>query len=68
MKTRKETFSTRQPDGTVITTTTHVCSKYIDDNVEELGCGMGTLNEKYFCKPVGIVRIVEIVIFFFILA
>lgn len=63
MKTKNETISTRQPDGTVVTTTTRVRSKYVDENVEELGCGMGTLNEQYCRKPVGIIRIVEIVIY-----
>lgn len=63
MKIRNETFSTRQPDGSVITTTTRVRSKYIKEDFEELGCGMGTLNERYCCKPIGIIRIVEIVIF-----
>lgn len=60
---KNETYTTRQPDGSVVTTTTRVHSKYVEaeEDYEALGCGPGTLNERYCCTPIGILRIVEIV-------
>ncbi|KAI1721691.1 membrane-associating domain-containing protein [Ditylenchus destructor] len=57
---RQESYTQQQPDGTVVTTTKTVRSKYVEDT--EYGCGPGTLNERYCCKPVGIIRIVEIIV------
>ena len=55
----QECYTTHQPDGTVVTTTTRTRTKYVEDM--EYGCGMGTINERYCCKPPGILRILEIV-------
>jgi len=56
---RQETYTHQNPDGTVMTTTTQVRTKYVDER--EFGCGPGTLNGRYCASPPGILRIVEIV-------
>lgn len=62
-QSRQECYSTRQPDGTVITTTSRIHTKYIEDVEDNVyGCGIGTINERYCCKPQGILRIIEIIL------
>uniref|UniRef100_A0A7E4ZUH2 MARVEL domain-containing protein n=1 Tax=Panagrellus redivivus TaxID=6233 RepID=A0A7E4ZUH2_PANRE len=62
---RQETFTTQQPDGTFVTHTTTVREKYVEEDV--IGFGPGKVNEKYCCKPPGILRIVEIILCFLII-
>ncbi|KAH7727745.1 Protein K04G2.9 [Aphelenchoides avenae] len=54
----QQMYTTQQPDGTVVTTTTRVRNKYVED--EEYGCGPGTINQGYCLKPEGILRLLEI--------
>uniref|UniRef100_A0AC34R1V1 Uncharacterized protein n=1 Tax=Panagrolaimus sp. JU765 TaxID=591449 RepID=A0AC34R1V1_9BILA len=56
--TRTEAYTTQQPDGTFVTHTTTVREKIVEDT--ELTFGGGQINERYCCKPEGILRIVEI--------
>jgi len=57
---RQETYTHQNPDGTTVTTTTQVRTKYVDER--EFGCGPGTLNGRYCGSPPGIIRIVEIIV------
>lgn len=56
---RQETYTTEQPDGTLITTTTKTRTKYVNDM--EYGFGFGTVDRNYCCRLNGILRIIEIV-------
>lgn len=56
---RQETYTTAEPDGTLVTTTTKTQTRYVRER--ELGFGRGTINEAYCCRPAGILRILEIV-------
>jgi len=52
----REFYTRQEPDGRIV----HVRTKYVEDR--EFGCGPGTLNERYCCRPDGIIRIVEIIV------
>uniref|UniRef100_A0A915BQW3 MARVEL domain-containing protein n=1 Tax=Parascaris univalens TaxID=6257 RepID=A0A915BQW3_PARUN len=56
---RQETYTTAEPDGTLVTTTTKTQTRYVRER--ELGFGRGTINETYCCRPAGILRILEII-------
>ncbi|TKR94007.1 hypothetical protein L596_008358 [Steinernema carpocapsae] len=58
---KHETYTTKRPDGTLVTTTTTTKTA---DCVEDVayGFGRGTLNKNYCCRPQGILRIVEIIL------
>uniref|UniRef100_A0A1I7XNU3 Uncharacterized protein n=1 Tax=Heterorhabditis bacteriophora TaxID=37862 RepID=A0A1I7XNU3_HETBA len=56
---RREVYTTQQPDGTFVTTTTRTRTKYDEDLT--YGCGRGQLNRQYCMGPHGILRILEIV-------
>ncbi|VDM59173.1 unnamed protein product [Angiostrongylus costaricensis] len=56
---RREIYTTHQPDGTYVTTTTRTQTKYHEDKV--YGCGLGQTNKHYCLGPHGILRILEIV-------
>lgn len=59
---RQERYTTRQPDGTVVTTTSRIHTKYVEDIEDNVySCAPGTINQKYCCKPSGILRILEMV-------
>ncbi|CAI4225312.1 unnamed protein product [Auanema sp. JU1783] len=58
MDGRAEVYTTQQPDGTYVTTTTRTQTKYKEDEV--YSCGMGQLNKQYCMGPHGILRILEI--------
>ncbi|EYC16970.1 hypothetical protein Y032_0032g2595 [Ancylostoma ceylanicum] len=55
---RREVYTTQQPDGTYVTTTTRTQTKYAEDKV--YGCGMGQTNKYYCLGPHGLLRILEI--------
>ncbi|KAE9552645.1 hypothetical protein FO519_004124 [Halicephalobus sp. NKZ332] len=57
---KQESFTTQQADGTFVTHTTTVREKIVEDT--ELTFGGGQINERYCCKPEGILRIVEIIV------
>ncbi|MFH4981988.1 hypothetical protein AB6A40_008697 [Gnathostoma spinigerum] len=57
---RHETYTSTEPDGTLVTTTTRTQTKYGYERV--YGCGPGPLNEAYCCSPMGLLRIAEIII------
>ncbi|VDK18813.1 unnamed protein product [Anisakis simplex] len=57
---REETYTTTEPDGTLVTTTTKTKTRYVRER--EFYCGRGTLNGAYCCRPAGILRILEIII------
>uniref|UniRef100_A0A0K0DHS0 MARVEL domain-containing protein n=1 Tax=Angiostrongylus cantonensis TaxID=6313 RepID=A0A0K0DHS0_ANGCA len=56
---RREIYTTHQPDGTYVTTTTRTQTKYHENKV--YGCGMGQTNKYYCLGPHGILRILEII-------
>ncbi|GMT28320.1 hypothetical protein PFISCL1PPCAC_19617 [Pristionchus fissidentatus] len=55
---RVDTYTTKAPDGTYVTTTTKTHTKYDEDMVYRFG--RGTLNKKYCMSLPGIARICEI--------
>ncbi|XGW20985.1 hypothetical protein V3C99_004165 [Haemonchus contortus] len=55
---RREIYTTQQPDGTYVTTTTRTQTKLHEDKV--YGCGIGQTNKYYCLGPHGILRILEI--------
>lgn len=57
---RQECYTTRQPDGTVVTTTSRIQTKYVEDVEDNVySCAPGTINQKYCCKLPGILKIIE---------
>ncbi|CAB3407610.1 unnamed protein product [Caenorhabditis bovis] len=55
---RRETYTTQQPDGTYVTTTTRERTKYKEESV--WSCGRGQ-TDKYYCMgPHGVLRITQI--------
>ncbi|KAI6182824.1 Marvel domain-containing protein [Aphelenchoides bicaudatus] len=58
----RESYSIQQRDGNVVTTTTR--TKYEED--VEYTCGAGKIDDRYCCRPEGIVRIIEIIVGFVI--
>ncbi|PIO53293.1 hypothetical protein TELCIR_25379, partial [Teladorsagia circumcincta] len=55
---RREIYTTQQPDGTYVTTTTRTETKLHEDKV--YGCGIGQTNTHYCLGPHGLLRILEI--------
>lgn len=58
---KTETYTTKAPDGTYLTTTTRTQTKYDEDMV--YGFGRGSVNRNHCLGPQGILRIIEIVSF-----
>ena len=68
----QQCYTRQEPDGTIVTTTVQTKyegtrphgggTNYMEESVTELGCGPGTLNKRYCLEPIGILRIVEIII------
>ena len=66
---RQEYYTTRQPDGTVVTSTSRIRTKYVEDVEDNVySCAPGTINQRYCCKPPGILRIIEMIICLVILS
>ncbi|KHJ76142.1 hypothetical protein OESDEN_24239, partial [Oesophagostomum dentatum] len=55
---RREVYTSQQPDGTYVTTTTRTQTKYAEDKV--YGCGIGQTDKYYCLGPHGLLRILEI--------
>uniref|UniRef100_A0A0K0EEK4 MARVEL domain-containing protein n=1 Tax=Strongyloides stercoralis TaxID=6248 RepID=A0A0K0EEK4_STRER len=57
---KREIYTTAQPDGTLVTTTT--ITKSLHEQDIEYSFGRGEINKKYCCRPEGVLRIIEIII------
>uniref|UniRef100_A0A8R1HGU3 MARVEL domain-containing protein n=2 Tax=Caenorhabditis japonica TaxID=281687 RepID=A0A8R1HGU3_CAEJA len=57
---RRETYTTQQPDGTYVTTTTREQTKYKEKGV--WSCGRGPTNKNYCMGLHGILRIAQIIL------
>lgn len=57
---RQETYTTAQPDGTLVTTITKTKTRYVNDG-SSFRIGRGPVTKGYIRKPSTIVRAAEVV-------
>uniref|UniRef100_A0AC35TGZ9 MARVEL domain-containing protein n=1 Tax=Rhabditophanes sp. KR3021 TaxID=114890 RepID=A0AC35TGZ9_9BILA len=57
---KREIYTTTQPDGTLVTTTT--ITKSLHEQDIEYSFGKGELDKQYCCRPQGALRIVQIIL------
>lgn len=59
---RQDCYTNRQPDGTVVTATSRIQTKYVEDVEDNVyNCSPGTINQKFCFQLSGILKITEIV-------
>uniref|UniRef100_A0A0N5AWP7 MARVEL domain-containing protein n=1 Tax=Syphacia muris TaxID=451379 RepID=A0A0N5AWP7_9BILA len=64
---RQETYTTAQPDGTLVTTTTKTRTQYVYGG-SGYTFGRGPVAKRYFSRPSSIIRILEVVLGLIIVA